>query len=40
MGRTPETPWGVQFPTGSDYNPENKDDITNFSNGTLEDAMP
>lgn len=38
-GATPETPWGVQFPTGADYNTENKDDITNFSNGTLEEAM-
>jgi prepilin-type N-terminal cleavage/methylation domain-containing protein len=30
---------GNHFPTGSDYNSNNYDDITNFSNGKLENEM-
>jgi type II secretory pathway pseudopilin PulG len=31
---------GNTFPTGDDYLPEQYDDLTNFSGGTLKDAMP
>jgi len=30
----------LQFPHGGNYRPETYDDVTNFSNGTLEAAMP
>lgn len=39
-GATPQTKWGVRYPTGSDYNKENFDDLTNFSSGPLEDSIP
>ncbi len=39
-GATPQTRWGVMFPTGSDYNPENFDDLGNFSSGPFEDSVP
>jgi hypothetical protein len=39
-GATPQTRWGVMFPTGSDYNPENYDDMGNFSTGPFEDSIP
>jgi hypothetical protein len=39
-GATPETRWGVMFPTGSDYNPENYDDMGNFSTGMFKDSIP
>ena len=34
--------FGLQFPTGGNYDPQGHtfDDITNFSGGTLESAMP
>lgn len=31
---------GIDFPTGSDYDNANYDDISNFSKGTMEQAMP
>jgi hypothetical protein len=31
---------GLQFPAGGNYTPHTFDDITNFSGGTLESAMP
>lgn len=39
---TPIPPGGLQFPTGGNYDPDGRtyDDITNFSNGTLESNMP
>ena len=39
-GATPQTRWGVMFPTGSDYNPENYDDMGNFSTGMFKDSIP
>lgn len=39
-GAMRRTRWGVMFPTGSDYNPENYDDMGNFSTGPFEDSIP
>jgi len=39
-GTTPETRWGVMFPDGLDYNPENYDDIGNFCSEPFEKEMP
>ena len=39
-GSTPETRWGVLFPTATDFNPENFDDMGNFCPTTFEDRMP
>jgi hypothetical protein len=39
-GATPQTRWGVMFPSGSDYNPENLDDLGNFCSGRFEDSIP
>jgi hypothetical protein len=36
----PSPVYPLQYPTGDNYGPNTYDDITNFSNGTLEDAMP
>jgi len=39
-GATPETRWGVMFPGGSDYNPENLDDLSNFCSRRFKEEMP
>jgi hypothetical protein len=39
-GPTPETRWGVLFPTADDFNPENYDDMGNFCSRTFEDSIP
>jgi len=33
------TPWATSFGVGTDYKAEDYDDMTNFSNGTLEDSI-
>jgi hypothetical protein len=39
-GATPETRWGVLFPTADDFNQENYDDMGNFCLRTFEDSIP
>jgi type II secretory pathway pseudopilin PulG len=37
---SPASVIGLQFPTGDNYQPSTYDDVTNFTTGTLEDAVP
>ena len=39
-GKWATSPWAILFGVGTNYKAEDYDDITNFSNGTLEDSLP